>query len=190
VFTQFSKTISVLRRRLVGEGFGMVVLDGSMSMPARKVALEKFLSDPGCTILVLSIRSGAIGLTLTNANHVFILDPCINPSLTAQAINRVRRRTPQRGNIASNAYIVVLITLFVLVLDCIQVHRVGQTKQVTIHHLVMADSVEQRILEQTRDKLETSHREADDGLALSGRARNRFLDSSQMRTKELAALFA
>merc|ERR1711994_43656 len=66
-------------------------LKGSMSLSKRKKALEQFESDPNVSVFVLSVRSGAVGLTLTAANHVFMLEPPFNPALHRQAINRVYR---------------------------------------------------------------------------------------------------
>lgn len=75
-------------------------------MPLRKraKAIEAFQNDPPTTIFLLSVRSGAVsvawavqfvesffqvGINLTAANHVFMLDALLNPSLEKQAIGRV-----------------------------------------------------------------------------------------------------
>jgi hypothetical protein len=46
---------------------------------------QAFQRDPPTTVFLLSVRSGAVGINLTAANHVFLLEPCINPALEEQA---------------------------------------------------------------------------------------------------------
>jgi SNF2 family DNA or RNA helicase len=122
----------------------------------RKSALDRFNTDPECTIFILSIRSGGVGLTLTAAQHIWMFEPHPNPALTQQAIHRC--------------------------------HRVGQTKEVFIHHLLMQDSVEEKIFAQTKAKLEVALQEEESGASApaSARAANNY----RMRADELAALFA
>ena len=43
---------------------------------------------PLCQVFLLSMRSGAVGLNLTSSNHVFLMEPVMNPALEAQAIGR------------------------------------------------------------------------------------------------------
>jgi superfamily II DNA or RNA helicase len=62
-----------------------------MSMVKRTKALRDFQKDPPTTIFLLSMRAGAVGINLTQANRIFILEPCFNPALEAQAIGRVHR---------------------------------------------------------------------------------------------------
>ena len=57
----------------------------------RAKALDDFQKDPPTTVFLLSIRAGAVGINLTQANQVFLLEPCLNPALEAQAIGRVHR---------------------------------------------------------------------------------------------------
>lgn len=60
-------------------------------MAARSKALRDFQNDPPTTIFLLSMRAGAVGINLTQANRVFIMEPCFNPAVEAQAIGRVHR---------------------------------------------------------------------------------------------------
>ena len=53
--------------------------------------VKKFRSACDCPILLLNVKNGAEGLTLTEANHCFMLEPILNHSLDAQAINRIHR---------------------------------------------------------------------------------------------------
>eukprot|EP01083_Nonionella_stella_P085377 236754_1 len=60
-------------------------------MAKRAKALREFQNDPPTTIFLLSLRSGAVGINLTQANRVFLMEPAMNPALEAQAIGRVYR---------------------------------------------------------------------------------------------------
>eukprot|EP00479_Gromia_sphaerica_P004879 TRINITY_DN1577_c1_g1_i1.p2 TRINITY_DN1577_c1_g1~~TRINITY_DN1577_c1_g1_i1.p2 ORF type:complete len:143 (+),score=32.37 TRINITY_DN1577_c1_g1_i1:1716-2144(+) len=91
VFTQFNDTLEWLKKQLTEKGFGYRTLSGNMSMQKRAKALEAFQNDPPTTVFLLSVRCGAVGLTLTAANHVYMLEPCLNLALERQAINRVYR---------------------------------------------------------------------------------------------------
>jgi SNF2 family DNA or RNA helicase len=62
-----------------------------MSMKKRAKALSDFQKDPPTTIFLLSMRAGNVGINLTQANRVFIMEPCFNPALEAQAVGRVHR---------------------------------------------------------------------------------------------------
>ncbi|KAG5178369.1 SNF2 family N-terminal domain-containing protein [Tribonema minus] len=91
VFSQFTSTLRYLQRELPRHGFEFRTLTGDMSRRQRTKALEDFRSDPPTTIFLLSVRSGACGINLTAASHVFMLEPCLNLALEAQAIGRVHR---------------------------------------------------------------------------------------------------
>ena len=60
-------------------------------MTKRAKALRQFQNDPPTTIFLLSMRAGAVGINLTQANRVFLMEPALNPALEAQAIGRVHR---------------------------------------------------------------------------------------------------
>ena len=71
-------------------------ITGDMSQTARARALRDFRNDPPTTIFLLSLRAGAVGLNLTTASEVFVLEPCLNPALHVQAIGRVHRMGQMR----------------------------------------------------------------------------------------------
>lgn len=52
-----------------------------MTAKKRAEAIESFQRDPGPTVFLLSVRSGAVGINLTSANYVFLMEPCMNPAL-------------------------------------------------------------------------------------------------------------
>jgi len=55
-------------------------------------AIEAFQKDPPTTVFLLSMRSGSVGINLTSANYVFILEPALNPALEEQAVGRAWRK--------------------------------------------------------------------------------------------------
>ena len=67
-----------------------------MTLSQRSKALADFHRDPPTTVFLLSIRSGACGINLTQANQVFLMEPCLNPALELQAIGRVHRMGQKR----------------------------------------------------------------------------------------------
>jgi SNF2 family DNA or RNA helicase len=72
IFTQFNSTLAWLQQRLPEEGFGFRTISGSMPLNQRAKAIEAFQKDPPTTVFLLSMRSGAVGINLTSANHVFL----------------------------------------------------------------------------------------------------------------------
>ena len=81
---------------LIGKAFDdhgilFVRLDGSMSRPARAEVIEKFRNDPAIEVIVISIAAGGLGLNLTCAQKVYVMEPQFNPAAEAQAIDRVHR---------------------------------------------------------------------------------------------------
>src|SRR5262249_28015062 len=63
--------------------------DGHTLDRAERVA--RFQSDAGCPLFLISLRAGGLGLNLTAAEYVFLLDPWWNPAVEAQAIDRTHR---------------------------------------------------------------------------------------------------
>ena len=91
VFSQFTSSLQYLQEVLPKHGFQYRTLSGDMPMRRRAKALYDFQNDPPTTIFLLSMRAGAVGINLTQANRVFLLEPCFNPALEAQSIGRVYR---------------------------------------------------------------------------------------------------
>ena len=72
-------------------------------------AIEAFQKDPPTTVFLLSMRSGAVGINLTAANHVFLMEPAFNPALEAQAIGRAHRMGQTRPVTVKKFYIKVCL---------------------------------------------------------------------------------
>jgi SNF2 family DNA or RNA helicase len=89
VFSQFTSFLSLLRARLDGNGVSYEYLDGQTRDRAARVA--RFNTDAECRIFLISLKAGGLGLNLTTADYVFLLDPWWNPAVEAQAIDRAHR---------------------------------------------------------------------------------------------------
>jgi superfamily II DNA or RNA helicase len=89
VFSQFTSFLSLLRRRLDAAGLPYLYLDGKTRN--RQELVEKFQSDDGSTLFLISLKAGGLGLNLTAADYVYLLDPWWNPAVEAQAIDRAHR---------------------------------------------------------------------------------------------------
>ena len=89
VFSQFTSYLSLLRPRVEELALKHVYLDGSTR--DRKSVVEQFESDPATSLFLISLKAGGLGLNLTAADYVFILDPWWNPAVEMQAIARAHR---------------------------------------------------------------------------------------------------
>jgi SNF2 family DNA or RNA helicase len=89
VFSQFTSMLSLVQKRLNKEGIRYEYLDGKTRN--RKERVERFQNDPDCPLFLISLKAGGLGLNLTSAQYVFILDPWWNPAVEAQAIDRAHR---------------------------------------------------------------------------------------------------
>ena len=89
VFSQFTSLLALLRKRLDQEGIPYAYLDGRTRN--RQERVEQFQQDPACTLFLISLKAGGLGLNLTAAEYVFLLDPWWNPAVEAQAIDRTHR---------------------------------------------------------------------------------------------------
>ncbi|KAF5623848.1 DNA repair RAD5 [Fusarium sp. NRRL 52700] len=91
VFSQFTSFLSLIEPALTRANIRFLRLDGSMAQKARAAVLDEFTERKGFTILLLSLRAGGVGLNLTSAGRVFMMDPWWSFAVEAQAIDRVHR---------------------------------------------------------------------------------------------------
>jgi superfamily II DNA or RNA helicase len=89
VFSQFTSFLGIVRQKLDAAGIAYQYLDGRTRDRAEKV--ERFQNDPGCQLFLISLKAGGLGLNLTAAEYVFLLDPWWNPAVEAQAVDRAHR---------------------------------------------------------------------------------------------------
>jgi len=90
VFSQFPEALGLLARALQANGLRYARLEAGRK-GAQNSALDVFGTDPECRVFLLSLRVGGAGLTLVAANHVFLLEPSLDPGIAQQAIARVHR---------------------------------------------------------------------------------------------------
>jgi SNF2 family DNA or RNA helicase len=89
VFSQFTSLLSIVRDRLDQTRVPYVYLDGRTRDRAARVA--EFQTNPDKQLFLISLKAGGLGLNLTAAEYVFLLDPWWNPAVEAQAIDRTHR---------------------------------------------------------------------------------------------------
>ena len=89
VFSQFTSFLAILRKRLDKEGIIYEYLDGRTR--DREARVRRFQEDQQCPLFLISLKAGGLGLNLTAADYVFLLDPWWNPAIEAQAIDRTHR---------------------------------------------------------------------------------------------------
>ncbi|GJQ08747.1 hypothetical protein GpartN1_g538.t1 [Galdieria partita] len=127
VFSQWTRCLDMIEAALQDNGLRYVRLDGKMSSKERSKVLSCFRleqsdSANSANILLVSLKAGGVGLNLTAASQVFIVDPWWNPAVEEQAIGRV--------------------------------HRIGQTRTVIVKRLIIANTIEENLLQvQERKKL-------------------------------------
>ena len=88
-FSQFSSFLDLLRRRLDAAGLPYLYLDGKTRN--RQELVERFQSGTGSALFLISLKAGGLGLNLTAADYVYLLDPWWNPAVEAQAVDRAHR---------------------------------------------------------------------------------------------------
>ncbi|KAL3422004.1 SNF2 family helicase [Phlyctema vagabunda] len=93
VFSQFTSMLDLIEPFLRQKGFKFTRYDGSMKNDLREASLNKLRNDANCRILLCSLKCGSLGLNLTAATRVVILEPFWNPFVEEQAIDRVHRLT-------------------------------------------------------------------------------------------------
>jgi superfamily II DNA or RNA helicase len=91
VFSQFLGMLGLIRQRLDEMGIKYEYFDGSTSAPDREKAIQSFQNDTSCRVFLISLKAGGVGLNLTAADYVYIVDPWWNPAVEQQAIDRTHR---------------------------------------------------------------------------------------------------
>lgn len=91
VFSQFLGMLSLIRSALKEKGIPFVYFDGSSSTAEREQAISTFQADDSCKVFLISLKAGGVGLNLTAADYVYIIDPWWNPAVEQQAIDRTHR---------------------------------------------------------------------------------------------------
>ncbi len=91
VFSQFLGMLSLIRAKLDELGVKYEYFDGSTSAPDREKAIQSFQTNEEVRVFLISLKAGGVGLNLTAADYVYIVDPWWNPAVEQQAIDRTHR---------------------------------------------------------------------------------------------------
>ena len=91
VFSFFTSMLDLIEPFMKRANIKYTRYDGAMKNDAREASLAKLRDDKQCRVLLCSLRAGSLGLNLTAASRVVILEPFWNPFVEEQAIDRVHR---------------------------------------------------------------------------------------------------
>lgn len=89
LFSQFVSALHELESLLASEGIRFVTLYGDTRN--RDIPVRQFLSDSSITVFLISLKAGGVGLNLTSADRVILLDDWWNPAVEDQAMARAHR---------------------------------------------------------------------------------------------------
>ena len=91
IFSQFLGMLALIKEKLVQLGIKFEYFDGSTAAPDREKAIQSFQNDDTVRVFLISLKAGGVGLNLTAADYVYIVDPWWNPAVEQQAIDRTHR---------------------------------------------------------------------------------------------------
>jgi SNF2 family DNA or RNA helicase len=91
VFSQFLGMLGLIKEKLTELGIAYEYFDGSSTMAERQRAIDNFQEKGISRVFLISLKAGGVGLNLTAADYVYIVDPWWNPAVEQQAIDRTHR---------------------------------------------------------------------------------------------------
>jgi len=91
IFSQFVKHLNVYKKHFEKNQLPFNMLTGQLAEKDRSVLITDFNRNPDKKLFLISLKAGGVGLNLTGADYVFLLDPWWNPAVEKQAINRAHR---------------------------------------------------------------------------------------------------
>lgn len=91
VFSGWTSHLDLIQIALEDQKIRFARLDGKMTRAKRTSALEVFRDDPEVRVILVSIGAGGLGLNLTTASRVYVMEPQFNPAAETQAMDRVHR---------------------------------------------------------------------------------------------------
>jgi len=89
VFSQFTSLLAIVKRQLDRRGMPYEYLDGRTKDRAARI--DRFQSEGGAGVFLISLKAGGLGLNLTAADYIYLLDPWWNPAVEQQAVDRAHR---------------------------------------------------------------------------------------------------
>lgn len=91
VFSQFTEMLHIIRNEFTAAGISHCYLDGKISADKRRKQVQMFQEDESIKAFLISLKAGGVGLNLTVADYVYLVDPWWNPAAELQAIDRAHR---------------------------------------------------------------------------------------------------
>ncbi len=91
IFSQFLGMLALVKEKLTQDGIVFEYFDGSTSINERQRSIDNFQNNDNCRVFLISLKAGGVGLNLTAADYVYIVDPWWNPAVEQQAIDRTHR---------------------------------------------------------------------------------------------------
>ncbi len=91
LFSQFVKQLDIYKQYFDEKGWKYAYLDGSLTNEQRQKAVTEFQQNDEIKYFLISLKAGGLGLNLTTADYVFIIDPWWNPAVERQAVDRSHR---------------------------------------------------------------------------------------------------
>lgn len=91
IFSQFLGMLALIKEKMKELGVSYEYFDGSTTANDREKAINHFQNDETCRVFLISLKAGGVGLNLTAADYVYIVDPWWNPAVEQQAIDRTHR---------------------------------------------------------------------------------------------------
>uniref|UniRef100_A0A0D9W2C3 RING-type domain-containing protein n=1 Tax=Leersia perrieri TaxID=77586 RepID=A0A0D9W2C3_9ORYZ len=142
VFSQFTSFFDLLEIPFNQKGIKFLRFDGKLSQKHREKVLKEFSESQDKLVLLMSLKAGGVGLNLTAASNVFLMDPWWNPAVEEQAIMRIHRIGQKRA---------VQVRRFI-VKDTVEerMHKVQARKQRMISGALTDDEVRTARIEQLK----------------------------------------
>src|SRR6478735_9040515 len=84
VFSQFLGMLALIKEKLKEQEVDFEYFDGSTSAVDREKAIQRFQNEDNCRVFLISLKAGGVGLNLTAADYVYIVDPWWNPAVEQQ----------------------------------------------------------------------------------------------------------
>ncbi len=91
IFSQFLGMLALIKAKLIELDIPFAYFDGSTTAVDREKAIREFQDNDSCRVFLISLKAGGVGLNLTAADYVYIVDPWWNPAVEQQAIDRTHR---------------------------------------------------------------------------------------------------
>ncbi|KAL5704515.1 DNA helicase [Ranunculus cassubicifolius] len=91
IFSQTRKMLNIVQEAIISKGYNFLRIDGTTKMSDREKIVKDFQEGKGAPIFLLTSAVGGLGLTLTKADRVIVVDPAWNPSTDNQSVDRAYR---------------------------------------------------------------------------------------------------